>query len=53
MWEYVTPQMLKFKGVCRSTGEGGTPSPKNLAALQSKPAIGELLSKYLDLAGKP
>src|SRR5919202_1353056 len=46
------PQMLKFKGVCRSL-RGGTPSPKNLAALQRKPGIGKLLGKYLDLAGKP
>src|SRR5919202_1603665 len=46
------PQMLKFKGVCHSL-RGGTPSPKNLAALQRKPGIGKLLGKYLDLAGKP
>ncbi|MEG5228560.1 hypothetical protein [Microcoleus sp. B3-D3] len=44
--------MLKFKGVCRSL-RGGTPSPTNLAAQQSKPGIGERLGKYLDLAGKP
>jgi Trypsin-like serine proteases, typically periplasmic, contain C-terminal PDZ domain len=37
--------MLKFKGVCRS--------PKFLPLCSPAPGIGELLSKYLDLAGKP